>query len=44
MTVTKDTIEQADQDPAASPSSGPGTTTQAMKDAVQAPDRVRPLR
>src|SRR5580698_4876485 len=37
MTVTKDTTEQADQDPTTSPSSGPGTTTQAMKDAVKRP-------
>ena len=44
MTVTKDTTEQADQVPTTSPSSGPGTTTQAMKDHGQAPDRVRPFR
>jgi low affinity Fe/Cu permease len=37
MTVTKDTTEQADQVPTTSPSSGPGTTTQAMKDAVKRP-------
>lgn len=37
MTVTEDTAEQADQYPTTSPSSGPGTTTQAMKDAVKRP-------
>jgi low affinity Fe/Cu permease len=39
MTVTKDTAEGADQDPTTTPSSGPGTTTQAMKDAVKRPTR-----
>src|SRR5271168_2090362 len=37
MTVTEDAAEQADQYSTASPSSGPGTTTQAMKDAVKRP-------
>jgi hypothetical protein len=37
MTVTEDTAKQADQYPTTSPSSGPGTTTQAMKDAVKRP-------
>jgi hypothetical protein len=38
--VTEDTAEQSDQSdqyPTASPSSGSGTTTQAMKDAVKRP-------
>ena len=39
MTVTKDTTEEGDQDPTTSPSSGPGATTQAMKERGQAPDR-----
>ena len=37
MTVTKDTAEGVDQGPTTTPSSGPGTTTQAMKDAVKRP-------
>jgi low affinity Fe/Cu permease len=37
MTATKDTTEQADRYTTTSPSSGPGTTTQAMKDAVKRP-------
>ena len=37
MTATKDFTEQADQRGATAPSSGPGTTTQAMKDAVKRP-------
>jgi low affinity Fe/Cu permease len=37
MTVTEDTTEQSAQRPTAEPSSGPGTTTQAMKDAVKRP-------
>jgi low affinity Fe/Cu permease len=36
MTVTKDTIERSELT-ATSPSSGPGTTTQAMEDAVKRP-------
>jgi low affinity Fe/Cu permease len=37
MTVTKDTTEGRDPSPPMAPSSGPGTTTQAMKDAVKRP-------
>jgi low affinity Fe/Cu permease len=37
MTVTTDTTERADESRTISPSSGPGTTTQAMKDAVKRP-------
>jgi low affinity Fe/Cu permease len=37
MTVAEDTTERADLEPATAPSSGPGTTTQAMKDAVKRP-------
>ena len=37
MTVPNDTTEQVDQHLATAPSSGPGTTTQAMKDAVILP-------
>jgi low affinity Fe/Cu permease len=37
MTVTEDTTERSAQRPATEPSSGPGTTTQAMKDAVKRP-------
>ena len=37
MTVTEDTTERSAQRPTAEPSSGPGTTTQAMKDAVKRP-------
>jgi hypothetical protein len=37
MTVTEDTTERSAQAPTSEPSSGPGTTTQAMKDAVQRP-------
>ena len=37
MTATADTTERPDQRPTAEPSSGPGTTTQAMKDAVKRP-------
>jgi low affinity Fe/Cu permease len=37
MPVTEDTIEGRDQNSATEPSSGPGTTTQAMKDAVKRP-------
>jgi low affinity Fe/Cu permease len=33
----EDTTENADQKPLTEPSSGPGTTTQAMKDAVKRP-------
>ena len=37
MTVTGDTTERSAQRPTPEPSSGPGTTTQAMKDAVKRP-------
>ena len=37
MTATEDTTEESAQRPTAVPSSGPGTTTQAMKDAVKRP-------
>jgi low affinity Fe/Cu permease len=37
MTVPNDTTAQVDENPATAPSSGPGTTTQAMKDAVKRP-------
>ena len=37
MTVTEDTTEQTVQRSATAPTSGPGTTTQAMKDAVKRP-------
>jgi low affinity Fe/Cu permease len=37
MTVRNDTTGQVDQPLATAPSSGPGTTTQAMKDAVKRP-------
>jgi low affinity Fe/Cu permease len=37
MTVTEDTTELSAQRPTSEPSSGPGTTTQAMKDAVKRP-------
>src|SRR5580692_8687333 len=37
MTMTEDTTERSGQGPTSEPSSGPGTTTQAMKDAVKRP-------
>ncbi len=37
MTVTEDTTERSPQRQTSEPSSGPGTTTQAMKDAVKRP-------
>ncbi len=37
MTVTEDTTERSAQRQTSEPSSGPGTTTQAMKDAVKRP-------
>jgi low affinity Fe/Cu permease len=37
MTVSEDTTERTDLRPTTAPSSGPGTTTQAMKDAVKRP-------
>ncbi len=37
MTVTEDTTERSARRPTSEPSSGPGTTTQAMKDAVKRP-------
>lgn len=37
MTVTEDTTEQSAQRPTSEPSSGPGSTTQAMVDAVKRP-------
>ncbi len=37
MTVTEDTTERPATRPATERSSGPGTTTQAMKDAVKRP-------
>ncbi len=37
MTVTEDTTERPAQLPTSEPSSGPGTTTQAMTDAVKNP-------
>jgi low affinity Fe/Cu permease len=37
MTVTEDTTDRSGPHPTSEPSSGPGTTTQAMKDAVKRP-------
>ena len=37
MTVTEDTSERSVQPPSSEPSSGPGSTTQAMVDAVKRP-------
>jgi|HubBroStandDraft_1064217.scaffolds.fasta_scaffold297257_1 low affinity Fe/Cu permease len=37
MTMTEDTTEQLGQRPMSEPSSGPGSTTQAMVDAVKSP-------
>jgi hypothetical protein len=37
MTVPQATEEQVDERPVTAASSGPGTTTQAMKDAVKRP-------
>ncbi len=37
MTVTEETTEGSGQRPTSEPSSGPGTTTQAMQDAVKRP-------
>ncbi len=37
MTVTENTTQRSAQHPTSEPSSGPGTTTQAMKDAVKRP-------
>ena len=37
MTVTEDTTERLADSSATAPSSGPGSTTQAMKDAVKRP-------